>query len=126
MENGARQNSQHVPSPPSPLKSEQLFANIVNFLSTRRYSFNHSCPIRLKVTLSSLQKLQILQNRIIGKIGNVPRGIRIRDLHYSFKISTMGEIPVNVTAKKKNEIIIRTFSRSNGINGSAIQKAWWP
>jgi hypothetical protein len=48
----------------------------------------------LEVALSCLQKLQILQKRVIQqkKIENCPLGNGIRHLHHSFKISALSEI----------------------------------
>jgi hypothetical protein len=104
-----------------------MFANIFNFLFTRLYFFNHRWPIRLKAKSSFLQELQILQNRIIRKTGNAQLGTRIRDLHYSFNLSTMGEIPDNVTAKKKkvtrnHDTDVFTFK----LGKWKRHTAWWP
>jgi hypothetical protein len=84
---------QGVPATIPHFQSKQLPAN-ANFLSARLLSGeSHELDFSdMDVSgPSSLQKFQILQQRLLRTSGNAPSATKIPELHHSHKITTMGE-----------------------------------
>jgi hypothetical protein len=79
------------------LNAELLFCNALTRSIIRG---NYACPVWVQVALSSLQKLQILENTVLETKEKSPRHARKRDLHHPFNTSTMGKFMEKIQAKQ--------------------------